>query len=178
MKRILYDMGLWVVSRWPLERVLKLSHSLLVKRPPTPLKMEKNKFVLKCFLGHFECFKQLFFLVENWPILTPPLVENSTNFFKLRGGASMIAFLVGLLVCLSVCLYVKKILKLLKQRNLKWSWKQKMSARMSRPWISSSDVSLCLYVGRSTHILDHTYSWQHIPGALCSTLVVLVLIRM
>ena len=34
--------------------------------------MEKNKFVLKCFLGHFECFKQLFFLVENWPILTPP----------------------------------------------------------------------------------------------------------
>ena len=45
--------------------------------------MEKNKFVLKCFLGHFECFKQLFFLVENWPILTPrpPLVENSTIFF-------------------------------------------------------------------------------------------------
>ena len=47
--------------------------------------MEKNKFVLKCFLGHFECFKQLFFLEENWPILTPlpppPLVENSTIFF-------------------------------------------------------------------------------------------------
>ena len=37
-----------------------------------PLKMEKNKIVLKCFLGQFECFKQLFFLVENCPILTPP----------------------------------------------------------------------------------------------------------
>ena len=48
--------------------------------------MEKNKFVLKCFLGHFECFKQLFFLVVNWPILTPlpsPLLENSTIFLNL-----------------------------------------------------------------------------------------------
>ena len=26
--------------------------------------MEKNKFVLKCFLGHFKGFKQLVFLVE------------------------------------------------------------------------------------------------------------------
>ena len=65
MKRILYDTGPQVVARWSRERILKLSNSVLVKRPPTPLKMEKNKFVLKCFLGHFECFKQLFFLVEN-----------------------------------------------------------------------------------------------------------------
>ena len=76
MKRILYDKNPRVVARWSRERILKSSNSVLVK-------MEKNKFVLKCFLGHFECFKQLFFLVENWPILTPPppLVENSTNIF-------------------------------------------------------------------------------------------------
>ena len=32
MKQILYDMGPQVVGRWPLERVLKLSHSFLLKR--------------------------------------------------------------------------------------------------------------------------------------------------
>ena len=64
-KRILYDTGRRVVARWSRERILKLSNSFLVKRPPHPPKNGKNKFVLKCFLGHFECFKQLFFLVEN-----------------------------------------------------------------------------------------------------------------
>ena len=53
--------------------------SVMVKWHPTPPKIEKNKFVLKCILGHFQCFEQFLFLVENWPIL---LVENSTNFFK------------------------------------------------------------------------------------------------
>ena len=47
MKRILYDTGPGVVARWPLKRVFKRRHSFLVKRPPTPLKMEKNKFDLK-----------------------------------------------------------------------------------------------------------------------------------
>ena len=65
MKRIMYDTGPRVVARWSRERTLKLSKLVLVKRPATPPKNEKNKFVLKCFLGHFECFKQLFFLVEN-----------------------------------------------------------------------------------------------------------------
>ena len=36
MKRILYDMGPQVEARWPRERVLKLSQSLLVKRPFPP----------------------------------------------------------------------------------------------------------------------------------------------
>ena len=74
----------------------------------------------------------------------------------------------------SVCLSVKKMSKLIKQRNLTWSWKQKMSARLSRPLISSLDILLCLYVGRSTRILNNTYPWPHIPGALCSPLLVLV----
>ena len=42
MKRILYDTGPRVVARWSRERILKLSKSVLVKRPPTPLKMEKK----------------------------------------------------------------------------------------------------------------------------------------
>ena len=47
-----------------------------------PPQIEKNKFVLKCILGHFQYFEPMFFLVENRPIRTPPLlVENSTNFF-------------------------------------------------------------------------------------------------
>ena len=64
--------------------VRSLRWSVMVKLPPTPPKIEKNKFVLKCFLGNFKCFQPMFFLVENWPILTPSpplLVENSTNFF-------------------------------------------------------------------------------------------------
>ena len=40
------------------------------EKTPTPPKNKKNKFVLKCFLVHFEWFLLLFFLVENWPILT------------------------------------------------------------------------------------------------------------
>ena len=50
-----------------------------------------------------------------------------------------------------------------------------MSASLSRPLISSLDVSLCLYVGLSTHILNNTYTWTHMPWALCSTLVILVI---
>ena len=34
-------------------------------------KIEKNKFVLKCISGHFQCFEQFLFLVENCPIRTP-----------------------------------------------------------------------------------------------------------
>ena len=34
MKRIPYDTGPLVVARWPLERVLKLRNSVIVKRPP------------------------------------------------------------------------------------------------------------------------------------------------
>ena len=42
MKQILYDMGPQVVVRWSLERILKLSKSVLVKRPPTPPKNGKK----------------------------------------------------------------------------------------------------------------------------------------
>ena len=42
MEQILYAMGLRVVSRWI-----------------------KNKFALKYFLGNFEWFKSILFLVEN-----------------------------------------------------------------------------------------------------------------
>ena len=70
--------------------VRSLRWSVMVKWPPTPQKIEKNKFVLKCILGHFQWFEQYLFLVENRPIRPPPpLVENSPNFFfnpSLRGG--------------------------------------------------------------------------------------------
>ena len=33
---------------------------------------EKEKFVLKCILGNFQCFEPMFFLVENWAIQTLP----------------------------------------------------------------------------------------------------------
>ena len=48
---------------------------------PIPLKMEINKFVLKCSVGVFECFS-LCFLSEKLANPDPPtfLVENSTNF--------------------------------------------------------------------------------------------------
>ena len=49
---------------------------------PRPPKNWKNKFVFKCILGYFHFFEQLFFLVENRPIQTPLLVENSTIFLK------------------------------------------------------------------------------------------------
>ena len=68
----LYDMGVRVVSRWPLKRVLKLSHSILVKRPPIPLKMEKKSFSYNNSLDNFACLEPRFFLEENWSILTPP----------------------------------------------------------------------------------------------------------
>ena len=42
MKRILYNTGPRVVARWLRERVSKLRNSVLVKRPPTPLKNGKK----------------------------------------------------------------------------------------------------------------------------------------
>ena len=51
--------------------VRSLWWSVMVKWPPIPPKIEKNKFVLKCILGHFQCFEPMFFLVENRPIRTP-----------------------------------------------------------------------------------------------------------
>ena len=112
------------------------------------------------------------FLVGWGGVVWPNIL--SIRVFELRGGTSMIALL-GRLVCLSVK-KMSKYSKWLKQRILTWSWKQKLSVRLSRPLILSLDTLLCLYVGLSTHILTHTYSWLQIPGALCSTLVVLVLI--
>ena len=57
----------------------------------------------------------------------------------------------------SVCLYdCQKMSNWIRQRNLTWGWKQKMSVRLSKPLISSLDILLCLYVGLS-HILDYTY---------------------
>ena len=38
-------------------------HSWNDPRPPAPpKKLKKNKFVLKCILGHFQCFEQFLFL--------------------------------------------------------------------------------------------------------------------
>ena len=59
MKRILYDTGPRVVARWSRREFSS------GEKTPHPPKNGKNKFVIKCFLGHFKCFKQLFFLVEN-----------------------------------------------------------------------------------------------------------------
>ena len=72
---------------------------------PDPPKIEKNKFVLKCILGHFQYFEPMFFLVENRPIRPSPLlVENATNFFKLRARSfyTYPPWLVGLSVEKSV----------------------------------------------------------------------------
>ena len=46
-KRFLYDMGPRVVTSWPLERVLKLKNSVMVKRPP--LEMEKISLSYNAF---------------------------------------------------------------------------------------------------------------------------------
>ena len=67
--------------------VRSLRWSVMVRWPPIPPKIEKDKFVLKCILGHFQYSEPMFFLVENQPIRTStPLllensVENSTKFF-------------------------------------------------------------------------------------------------
>ena len=39
-----------------------LRWSVMVKWPRPPQKLKKNKFVLKCILGHFQCFEQILFL--------------------------------------------------------------------------------------------------------------------
>ena len=46
--------------------VRSLRWSVMVKWPPTPPKIEENKFVLKCILGHFQCFEPMFILVDNF----------------------------------------------------------------------------------------------------------------
>ena len=85
MKRILYDMGPWVVSRWPLERVLKLSHSLLVKRPPTPPKNGK-KVCLKMLFRQFQVFLTYVFLSGKLADPDPLPPENKKNqvFLKMH----------------------------------------------------------------------------------------------
>ena len=49
---------------------------------PDPPKIEKNKFVLKCILDHFQCFEQFLFLVENRPPNPPSQWKISVIFFK------------------------------------------------------------------------------------------------
>ena len=55
---------------------LPSDHDLTGGRSPPP-KIEKNKFVLKWFLGNFKCFKTMFFskkekkLTENWSDADP-----------------------------------------------------------------------------------------------------------
>ena len=61
--------------------VRSLRWSVMVKWPPTPPKIEKNKFVLKCILGHFQYFEPMFFLVENWLIRTPPPLSGKFHYF-------------------------------------------------------------------------------------------------
>ena len=60
-----------------LERVLKLSHSFLVKRPPIPYKNGRKKYVLTCFLNNLVHFYMMFSLVKK---LADP--EYSTIFLK------------------------------------------------------------------------------------------------
>ena len=73
--------------------------------PDPPKNWKKNKFALKCILGHFQYFEPMFLLVENRPIRPSPLlVENATNFFKLRARSfyTYPPWLVGLSVEKSV----------------------------------------------------------------------------
>ena len=70
--------------------VRSLRWSVMVILPPTPPKIEKNKFVLKCILGHFQYFEPMFFLVENQPIRTTPPLSGKFHYFffkpSLNGG--------------------------------------------------------------------------------------------
>ena len=50
------------VARWPHKRRQKLDVVSYGEMTPDPPKIEKNKFVLKCILGHFQCFEPMFFL--------------------------------------------------------------------------------------------------------------------
>ena len=56
----------------------------MVKLPPTPQKIEKIKFVLKWILGHIQCFKPMFFLLENRPIQTPSPLSGKFHYFFLN----------------------------------------------------------------------------------------------
>ena len=58
MKRILYDMGHLIVTKWLLQRALKFNIPFCPRSPP---KIKKKKFVLKRFLGNFKGFKLIFF---------------------------------------------------------------------------------------------------------------------
>ena len=74
MKRILYDTGWWTVARRPAvqESLEAWGGQLWWNYYPWPPKKLKKKFVLKCILGHVQCFETMFFLVENRPIRPPP----------------------------------------------------------------------------------------------------------
>ena len=67
--------------------------------------MEKNKIVLKCFLGQFECFKQLFFLVENSTIFfsKPSLICHPVHkkFYRSNKdlGSSQILLPIEAVIC-------------------------------------------------------------------------------
>ena len=71
-KQILYETGSWVVARWPVKRVLKLSYSFLVKNPLPLPKNGKRSFCLKVLFRKFQLFSSIFFLVEKLLILIPP----------------------------------------------------------------------------------------------------------
>ena len=75
MKQILYDMGLLILVRWLLQRVLSLSHpsdqDLSWKGSPHP-KIEKNRCVLKWLLCKIQCFKPIFFCLSGKSVVTDP----------------------------------------------------------------------------------------------------------
>ena len=123
-----------------------------------------------------------------WQILYAPAPLQSTNFvstiFKLRARSFYVhlswsvCLSVGLCVGLSVCLSVKKIKICVENRNLIHIWKQKAWKGISwhqRWFFIHFDLLELLKWSQTTHISNQTYSQPHIPGALCSTLVALVL---
>ena len=79
-KQILYNTGSWVVARWPVKRVLKLSHSFLVKDPLPLPKNGKRQICLKMLFRQFWLVSPMFFLVEKWPVLTPLYLKVPLSF--------------------------------------------------------------------------------------------------
>ena len=61
MEQILYDTGWRTVAKWPRKRTQKLEVSNYGEMIPDLPKIGKKKFVLKCILGHFQCFVPMFF---------------------------------------------------------------------------------------------------------------------
>ena len=88
-------------------------------------------------------------------------------------GASMSTFLGR-----SVCLSLKKIKICVENRNLIHIWKQKAWIGIcwhQRWFLIHFDLLEPLKWSQTTLISSQTYSQPHIPGALCSTLVALVI---